>query len=91
MMYIDLFCDKSQLEEWRAWCKDNDVEEGEPECRTGYITRGSGVMDYYFRLLCIAAYRRTKSSTKVVCMTSNKPPPYFLLTTSEAQESTKRL
>ena len=90
MLYIDFFCDQSQLEEWKAWCKDNEIDENEPKCRTGYITRGSGVMDYYFRLLCIAAYRRTKSSTKVGSMAGNDPAPWFLLITPEAQGSTNR-
>ena len=66
MIYIDFHCDKSDVERWRKWCKENDIDdEDEPECRTGYITRGSGVMDFYFRLLCIAAYRQISSSSQV--------------------------
>ena len=72
---IVFFCDESQLAEWRAWAKDNDVDEDETECKTGYITQGSAVMDYYFRLLCIAAYRRTKSSIQVNSLAGNKSAP----------------
>ena len=64
MIYIDFHCDKSDVERWRRWCREHNIDD-EPECRTGYITRGSGVMDYYFRLLCIAAYRQISSSSQV--------------------------
>ena len=83
---IILCCDDSQLEKWRAWCKDNDIDEEGGECVTGEITQGSAVMDYYFRLVCIAAYRRTKSSTKVISMTGNKSPPQLLLITSKPKD-----
>lgn len=63
MIYIDFNCHKSKLAEWRVWCKENNIDE-EEECRTGYIERGSGVMDYYFRLLCIAAYRSVEKSSQ---------------------------
>lgn len=64
MIYIDFYCDKSDLARWRQWCTENDIDDDEEECRTGYIERGAGVMDYYFRLLCIAAYRRISNSAQ---------------------------
>lgn len=64
MIYIDFYCDKSDLARWRQWCTENDIDDDEEECRTGYIERGAGVMDYYFRLLCIAAYRRISNSLR---------------------------
>ena len=68
MIYIDFDCNKSNIAQWRQWCKDNDIDDAdEPECRTGYLERGSGVMDYYFRLLCIAAYLRINESSQVSC------------------------
>lgn len=68
MIYIDFFCDKSKAFEWRRWCVENGIDhEDEEECRTGYIERGKGVMDYYFRLLCIAAYLRISEDPQVSC------------------------
>ncbi len=64
MIYIDFYCDKSDLDRWRQWCAENDIDE-EDECQTGYIERGAGVMDFYFRLLCIAAYGRISNSSQV--------------------------
>ena len=71
-MYIDLYCSADKLEEWKKWRKENavnaedeDEDDSEPECRTGYWERGPQVMDYYFRLLCIAAYRRISRSKEV--------------------------
>lgn len=72
MIYIDFYCAKSKLKEWKVWCKENDIDDDEPERRTGYITQGRAVMDMYFRLLCIAAYRRTSSSSKVISMTGSR-------------------
>ena len=66
MLFIDFFCDKSKLAQWQQWCKDKDIDDAdEPECRTGYIEGGQGVMDYYVRLLCIAAYLRISKSSQV--------------------------
>lgn len=71
MIYIDFYCDESKVAEWRKWCSEQGIDqEDEPECRTGYITRGQGVMSYYFRLLCIAAYREISTSPEVRWTTS---------------------
>ena len=33
MIYIDFYCAKSKLEEWKVWCKENDIDDDEPERR----------------------------------------------------------
>ena len=68
MNWIDFFWNEAHREEWKTWC-ENELGENEPDCRVGTIERGQEVMDYYFRLLCIAAYRRVSKSSEVPVLT----------------------
>lgn len=72
MIYINLYCKRDKLKEWKKWVKESG-REGYPfedhndgdGLYVGGITQGPRVMHYYFRLLCISAYRRIAKGEKV--------------------------
>ncbi|KAK9860389.1 hypothetical protein WJX84_000874 [Apatococcus fuscideae] len=64
MIWIDFFWSTTHRDDWKNWCEENGGEDDEPECRVGYLERGAGVMDFYFRLLCVAAYRKVCHSSE---------------------------
>lgn len=75
MRYIDFYCKRHELKAWKKWVKDSGREgdgrfededdDNENGLFVASIERGPQVMDYYFRLLCIAAYRRIAGAKKV--------------------------